>query len=859
MLNTKLLGAVSKPPAGEYIDDLFSTYLYTGNGSTQTINNGINLGDQVSNVTLLLNGNSITDSSTLALSLTNIGSVAVSTSIYKYGTGSLSFSGSQKLLTSSNASIPIAAGQDFTVEAWVYPDSASLSGLVCIATPRVGSNNWYFGLYLGGVFLYDESVGVFSAGTLTANTWQHVAYSRQGTTHRLFLNGILVGSMTAPSQVHPSSIISIGSDNSGSTSISGGFVGYIDDLRLTKNAALYTGNFTPPTSQLVNTSTVLSVGKGGMVWIKKRTGSSVMSNYLTDTARGISDGYLSSNTTNASNPTQICNAFNSNGFGYNPVVSDTGDAVCSWTFRKAPKFFDVVTYTGDGASERQVSHSLGSAPGMVIVKSTSNSANWAVWHRSLGATSNNMYLNLTSANGANADFSVTGAGTMSSTSFCVSSTLGLTNASGQTYVAYLFAHDAGGFGAAGTDNVISCGSFTTDSSGNATVNLGYEPQYILCKYTSTSPWYVFDTMRGFSLTAQTALFPNTSSAENTYTGTGLFPTATGFSTLGTALFDPNATLIYMAIRRPMKPPTSGTQVFSPIAYTGSGTNSRAFTTNFATDATFWTNRDKTIYTQNFLTNKLVGLDKNLDTSTTGAEANTGAGRFGSFTNTQVVLGTTASGGFDYAGMPSIIHAFRRATGFFDVVCYTGDGSSTQIPHNLGAIPELCISKRRAATSSWFIDRPLNTSAYNQGAFDSAAFYDNWLPSGMPATATTIRPPNSSSGQTMVMYLFATLAGVSKVGEYTGDGTDGRVINCGFTGGARFVLIKRIDGTGNWRIWDTARGIVSGNDPFLTLNTTTAESTNSDDIDPTSSGFIVNYNGLSAINEPGWSYIFLAIA
>ncbi len=107
-------------------------------------------------------------------------------------------------------------------------------------------------------------------------------------------------------------------------------------------------------------------------------------------------------------------------------------------------------------------------------------------------------------------------------------------------------------------------------------------------------------------------------------------------------------------------------------------------------------------------------------------------------------------------------------------------------------------------------------------------------------------------------LFATCAGVSKVGSYTGTGTT-KQIDCGFTAGARFVLIKRTDSTGAWYVWDTARGIIAGNDPYLLLNSTAAEVTNTDYIDTYSAGFEISSTAPSAINANGGSFIFLAIA
>ena len=86
-----------------------------------------------------------------------------------------------------------------------------------------------------------------------------------------------------------------------------------------------------------------------------------------------------------------------------------------------------------------------------------------------------------------------------------------------------------------------------------------------------------------------------------------------------------------------------------------------------------------------------------------------------------------------------------------------------------------------------------------------------------------------------------------------------IIDCGLTGGARFVLIKKTSGTGSWYVWDSARGIVSGNDPYLLLNSTAAEVTNTDYIDTYSAGFEISSTAPSEINENGGSFIFLAIA
>jgi hypothetical protein len=115
-----------------------------------------------------------------------------------------------------------------------------------------------------------------------------------------------------------------------------------------------------------------------------------------------------------------------------------------------------------------------------------------------------------------------------------------------------------------------------------------------------------------------------------------------------------------------------------------------------------------------------------------------------------------------------------------------------------------------------------------------------------------------SGTKFVNYLFATCAGVSKCTAFTGTGTL-QTINCGFTSGARFVLIKRTDSTGDWYVWDSSRGLSSSTDPYLLLNSTAAEVTSTNWVDTTSTGFQVTAASGNNVNINGASYIALAIA
>ena len=95
-----------------------------------------------------------------------------------------------------------------------------------------------------------------------------------------------------------------------------------------------------------------------------------------------------------------------------------------------------------------------------------------------------------------------------------------------------------------------------------------------------------------------------------------------------------------------------------------------------------------------------------------------------------------------------------------------------------------------------------------------------------------------------------------MGSFTGNGST-RNVDCGFSSGARFVIIKR--DSGPWRGFDTERGIVAGNDPFLLLNNTDAEVSSVDLLDPYSSGFTVNFSSDYGFNTNGDTFYFYAIA
>jgi hypothetical protein len=145
-----------------------------------------------------------------------------------------------------------------------------------------------------------------------------------------------------------------------------------------------------------------------------------------------------------------------------------------------------------------------------------------------------------------------------------------------------------------------------------------------------------------------------------------------------------------------------------------------------------------------------------------------------------------------------------------------------------------------------------------GRVTDATAWNSTYPTATLFSVGTAAAVNTSSA-TYTTYLWATKAGISKVFTYTGNGGT-QTINCGFSAGARFILIIRATASTaqDVFIWDSTRGIVSGNDPRLSLNTTAAENTSLDTIDPDSSGFVVNTDA-SNINVSGAVYFGLAYA
>lgn len=605
-------------------------------------------------------------------------------------------------------------------------------------------------------------------------------------------------------------------------------------------------------------------GKGGLVWIKNRT--SGLPSYLVS-SHNTTKHLVTSSTGTEGNSGMT---FGSAGFNFtdnNTAINGAGSNYVSWTFRKAAKFVDVVAFSGNSASGRQISHSLGTAPGMIIIKNLTNADEWLVWHRSLadfGGAGKNLVLNTTSEQDTGGYFGT--AAEQTATYFTVKSNVTKINYTGNNYVAYLFAHDTS------ADGLIQCGTFATDVNGSATVPLGWEPQWLLVKPVAyeTGPWLVVDSMRGFvngqlpGTSDDKIILANDYAAETT-SPLGR-PLATGFDFKrgggGTAY-------IYVAVRRgPMKRPTSGTQLYNAIARTGTGSATSIAGVGFPPDVVLPTDRSATVTQGTKFYDRLRGPNALLYANNSNAEG-VFSNRVEAFNQDGISIGSDQD--VNYNGISYVNHFFRRYPGVFEHISYTGTRTGgaawDNIPHGLKVKPELAILKSRSSSQdanyvNWYVNvhsSVLNnvwrTLKLNETSGVSANSFVDVDSSN--ASTLFVSPKMNWSGVSYSGYLFSSLPGVSKIGVYSGSTSD-VVVDSGFSGSPRFLLIKRTDAAGNWVLFDAARGISNGGaDPKLDLNTTSPEVNGVNYVEPTGSGFIAKA-GNADVNTSGANYLFMAI-
>jgi len=226
---------------------------------------------------LTCQSNRFIDNSTSARTITTVGSPSVQR-FNPFGTataystsvigGSGYFDGTGDYLSAAN-NAAFTLGTAWTMEAWIYPTSLPGSSTIF--------GRWYATVNNANYLLYVDSAGAIiggvypnataansTSGVIKRNCWQHVAMTWDGTTLRIFVNGVSVATTTTGNITADGALdLTIGDNTGGGAA----FVGYMTDVRLVKNTALYTSTFTPPTAPLTavsGTSLLLSTTNGAI-------------------------------------------------------------------------------------------------------------------------------------------------------------------------------------------------------------------------------------------------------------------------------------------------------------------------------------------------------------------------------------------------------------------------------------------------------------------------------------------------------------------------------------------------------------------------------------------------------------------
>jgi len=264
------------------------------------------------------------------------------------------------------------------------------------------------------------------------------------------------------------------------------------------NTKLYTGNGATNRS-------ITGVGfQPDLTWIKAR--SDTTWHHLFDAVRGANKA-LNSNVSNAEGTVATFPSFDSDGFTVNGASSGNlninNQTNASWNWKKtADAGFDIVSYSGNNGTNRQISHSLSAKPDMMIVKCR-QAGLWKIYHSSLGATK---YLVLEDTAAAVDNNSTWNDTEPTSSNFTLGDD-GNVNETGETYINYLFAEKKG---------YSKFSSYKGNGNANGTfVFLGFEPAFVMFKRATggAAPWCMHDSKRSPFNVADERLYANSDAVE----------------------------------------------------------------------------------------------------------------------------------------------------------------------------------------------------------------------------------------------------------------------------------------------------------------------------------------------------------
>jgi len=630
---------------------------------------------------------------------------------------------------------------------------------------------------------------------------------------------------------------------------------------------------------------------GGMTWTKCTSATQYWS--IRDTVRGANKWMPCSSTmadqTGNGSYQFLTTGQNCGTDGYN---GDANQDFTSCSFRKAAGFFDIVTYTGTGVA-RTISHNLGSVPGAIVVKNTTDTGNWVFGHKLMNGGSNDWHYSMfwNAVDTKDASDSNWNHTAPTASVFSIGSSNHV-NQSGQTYIAYLWASgddaESQVFGREGEEeHIVKCGSYIGNGSSQS-INVGFKPDWWIIKSVDaggTTDWLWQDKYITGSV-SKTGYHDNdrlyfTSNAGKTglmrmmpKTG-GINANVKGFHIESEASnYNANSNrYIYIAVRSPDKwvcrDGSTGVDgengVPSQYFTTSQGTSAGScpngtFPTNFGPDVMYF--------------REYVSSD-NTYMGTRDCKTQTNGYTWQMNTTAQATAGVSSNAWYSSRGMHSSYNSqyqawmWKKGPGCTHV-WYQGNNQNATIYHDLGAAPELIIWKaldRSDENPLWHygLNNGVNAEYYmvktnsRNGQVDSRG---DWVPntaSGLNPTWNSFKvgtgSPVNASNCMNVASLYRSVPGMSKVGYYQGN-SSGLTITTGFQ--PRYMWLKRTNANDSrFYYLDTVRGWGAGNDQWLEFSDQSGQQ-GWDFGAPTATGFTLT-GGNSHTNATGNNYIYYAHA
>jgi hypothetical protein len=228
-------------------------------------------------------------------------------------------------------------------------------------------------------------------------------------------------------------------------------------------------------------------------------------------------------------------------------------------------------------------------------------------------------------------------------------------------------------------------------------------------------------------------------------------------------------------------------------------------------------------------------------------------------------GTTNNGEYNQLGRDFVAWCWKKGTTpGVNVVTYTGDGvNGRAIAHGLGATPAMWFVKRRDSTSDWYVAHTKAGFAnyLRLNATDGNVAGGQWFSASVPNSTNFYVGGTGNnvneSGASYVAYLWSEVAGFSKFGQYTGNGSaDGPFVYCGFK--PRYLMFKRTDTTSDWYIYDSVRNVTNYVNLEAYPHLNAAEVNGGETVDFLSNGFKIRTNQTPK-NASGGTFVYAAFA